>query len=162
MARPVVLCAVLALCSCRTTPERESKVIILGAASESVVLYGVAKKKCPTADLGVPGVAVKLSAGGESSEATSAADGTFHIALNKALESAPTRSLTVAGVARAFDVPGGLTFTMILWYPCEGEGEVRLQIAEPATSPRNPRYPSTVPNPDEPLQRPDPVDPTLR
>ena len=33
-----------------------------------------------------------------------------------------------------------------------GEGEVRLQIAEPATSPRNPRYPSTVPNPDEPLQ----------
>lgn len=162
MSPRVLFCAILALTSCRTTPERESKVIIPGAASEGVVLYGVAKKKCPTADLGVPGVAVKLSAGGESAEATSAADGTFHVALSKALESAPTRVLTVAGVPQAFEVPGGLTFTMTLWYPCEGEGAVRLQIVEPATSPRNPRYPATVPNPDEPLQRPDPVDPTLR
>ena len=56
MSPRLLFCATLALTSCRTTPERESKVIIPGAASEGVVLYGVAKKKCPTADLGVPGV----------------------------------------------------------------------------------------------------------
>ncbi|MFO0723831.1 MAG: hypothetical protein U1E65_08625 [Myxococcota bacterium] len=159
MLRRSILLVLPALFACRTLPERESKVIVPGDGhAQATVLYGLAKKKCPTADMPVPDIAVTLKADQSVANAVSGKDGHFWFELDKVLQEAPKRSLHVG--AQDFEIPAGLTFTIELIYPCEGDGPPRLAIAEPATAPRNPRYPVVEPMPDQPIQRPDPIDPT--